>query len=123
MVACAKMGLNFTACAPKALFPDAELVQTCQKIAADNDCTVTLTEDVYRGAAGADIIYTDIWVSMGEPDAVWETRIKLLKPYQVNRTVMDLAGSGAIFMHCLPSFHDTRTTVGARRGRGCRSDR
>lgn len=113
MVACAKMGLNFTACAPKELFPAQELVDTCKAIAAENGCTVTLTEDVKEGTSNADILYTDIWVSMGEPDSVWETRIKLLKPYQVNAAAMANAKPTAIFMHCLPSFHDTKTTIGA----------
>lgn len=113
MVACAKMGLNFTACAPKALFPTQELVDTCRAIAAENGCTVTLTEDVKEGTANADVIYTDIWVSMGEPDGVWAERISLLTPYQVNAAAMKNAKDTAIFMHCLPSFHDTRTTIGA----------
>ena len=113
MVACAKMGLNFTACAPKALFPAQELVDTCRAIAAENGCTVTLTEDVKEGTANADVIYTDIWVSMGEPDGVWAERISLLTPYQVNVAAMKNARDTAIFMHCLPSFHDTRTTIGA----------
>ena len=113
MVACAKMGLNFTACAPKALFPAQELVDTCRAIAAENGCTVTLTEDVKEGTANADVIYTDIWVSMGEPDEVWAERISLLTPYQVNAAAMKNARNTAIFMHCLPSFHDTRTTIGA----------
>ena len=113
MVACAKMGLNFTACAPKALFPAQELVDTCRAIAAENGCTVTLTEDVKEGTANADVIYTDIWVSMGEPEGVWAERISLLTPYQVNAAVMKNAKDTAIFMHCLPSFHDTRTTIGA----------
>ena len=113
MVACAKMGLNFTACAPKALFPAQELVDTCRAIAAENGCTVTLTEDVKDGTANADVIYTDIWVSMGEPEGVWAERISLLTPYQVNAAVMKNARDTAIFMHCLPSFHDTRTTIGA----------
>ena len=113
MVACAKMGLNFTACAPKALFPAQELVDTCRTIAAENGCTVTLTEDVKEGTANADVIYTDIWVSMGEPDGVWAERISLLTPYQVNAAAMKNARDTAIFMHCLPSFHDTRTTIGA----------
>ena len=113
MVACAKMGLNFTACAPKALFPARELVDTCRAIAAENGCTVTLTEDVKEGTANADVIYTDIWVSMGEPEGVWAERISLLTPYQVNAAVMANARDTAIFMHCLPSFHDTRTTIGA----------
>lgn len=113
MVACAKMGLNFTACAPKELFPAEDLVETCRRLAAENGCTVTLTEDVKAGTAGADVIYTDIWVSMGEPDDVWESRIKLLKPYQVNAAAMAGAKDTALFMHCLPSFHDTKTTIGA----------
>ena len=113
MVACAKMGLNFTACAPKALFPAQELVDTCRAIAAENSCTVTLTEDVKEGTANADVIYTDIWVSMGEPEGVWAERISLLTPYQVNAAAMKNARDTAIFMHCLPSFHDTRTTIGA----------
>ena len=113
MVACAKMGLNFTACAPKALFPAQELVDTCRAIAAENGCTVTLTEDVKEGTANADVIYTDIWVSMGEPDGVWAERISLLTPYPVNAAAMKNARDTAIFMHCLPSFHDTRTTIGA----------
>lgn len=113
MVACAKMGLNFTACAQKALFPAQELVDTCRAIAAENGCTVTLTEDVKEGTANADVIYTDIWVSMGEPEGVWAERISLLTPYQVNAAAMRNAKDTAIFMHCLPSFHDTRTTIGA----------
>ena len=113
MVACAKMGLNFTACAPRELFPAQELVNTCRAIAAENSCTVTLTEDVKEGTANADVIYTDIWVSMGEPEGVWAERISLLTPYQVNAAAMKNARDTAIFMHCLPSFHDTRTTIGA----------
>ena len=112
MVACTKMGLNFTACAPKELFPDEELVAKARAIAEENECTVTLTEDVEAGTRNADVIYTDIWVSMGEPDEVWETRIKLLQKYQVNRQVMENAKKSAIFMHCLPSFHDTNTVIG-----------
>lgn len=114
MIACAKMGLNFTACAPKELFPEDSLVETAREIAAENGCTVRLTEDVEEGAKDADVIYTDIWVSMGEPDEVWETRINLLKKYQVNAEVMNHAKDTAIFMHCLPSFHDTNTTIGAQ---------
>ena len=112
MVACAKMGLNFTACAPKDLWPAEDLVAVCREIAAENQCTITLTEDVDEGTKGADVVYTDIWVSMGEPDEVWETRIKLLSPYQVNEKVMANAGDQAIFMHCLPSFHDRSTVIG-----------
>ena len=113
MIACAKMGLHFTACAPEALFPARDLVETAKDIAAKSGGSVTLTEDVKAGTRDADVIYTDIWVSMGEPDAVWEERIRLLRPYQVNAGVMANAKSSAIFMHCLPSFHDTRTTIGA----------
>ncbi len=113
MIACAKMGLHFTACAPKALFPAQELVEAAKGLAAESGGSVTLTEDVREGAREADVIYTDIWVSMGEPDAVWEERIRLLRPYQVNAGVMASAKESAIFMHCLPSFHDTRTTIGA----------
>lgn len=112
MVACAKMGMNFTACAPKDLWPAKELVSICREIASENECTVTLTEHVEDGTRGADVIYTDIWVSMGEPDEVWETRIKLLSPYQVNEKVMENANAHAIFMHCLPSFHDRSTAIG-----------
>ena len=113
MVACAKMGLNFTACAPKALFPAQELVDTCRAIAAENGCTVTLTEDVKDGTANADVIYTDIWVSMGEPDEVWAERIKLLTPYQVNKRAMELTGNkNCKFMHCLPAYHNLETQVG-----------
>ena len=111
MVGCAKMGLNFTACAPRDLFPAEELVEQCRRIAAENGCTITLTEDVKKGTSGADVLYTDIWVSMGEPDEVWEKRIALLKAYQVNRTAMANAKSDAIFMHCLPSFHDLNTSI------------
>ena len=113
MVVCAKLGLNFTACGPAAQMPDAELVETCRAIAAENGCTVTLTEDFDAGTHDADVIYTDIWVSMGEPDSLWAERIKLLKPYQVNAAAMANAKPTAIFMHCLPSFHDTKTTIGA----------
>ncbi len=114
MIACAKMGLNFTACAPKELFPAPELVEEARKIATENGSTIRLTEDTAEGAANADVIYTDIWVSMGEPDEVWESRIRLLKKYQVNAALMAAARPGALFMHCLPSFHDTKTTVGAQ---------
>ena len=116
MVACAKMGLNFTACAPKELFPDPELVRTCEEIAKENNCIIRLTEDVVEGTKNADVIYTDVWVSMGEPDEVWEARIKQLKPYQVNKAVMNNANLEAIFMHCLPAFHDLKTKIGAQMG-------
>lgn len=113
MIACAKMGLHFTACAPKELFPAPELVETAKSLAAESGGSVTLTEDVKEGTRDADVIYTDIWVSMGEPDSVWAERIRLLRPYQVNAAVMANAKDSAIFMHCLPSFHDTKTTIGA----------
>jgi len=113
MVACAKMGINFTACAPKELFPAEDLVSRAREIAGKNGCTVRLTEDIDQGTKDADAVYTDIWVSMGEPDEVWGTRIKLLRGYQVNAEVMKKAKPSAIFMHCLPSFHDTNTTIGA----------
>ena len=116
MVACAKMGLNFTACAPKELFPAQELVAKCKEIAKENGCTITLTEDVMEGTKNADVIYTDVWVSMGEPDEVWEDRIKQLKPYQVNEDIMNNANPEAIFMHCLPAFHDLKTKIGAEMG-------
>jgi len=112
MVACAKMGLNFTACAPKELFPNEELVEKCTEIAKENGTSITLTEDVKAGTKNADVIYTDIWVSMGEPDEVWESRLKVLLPYQVNKAVMDNANKEAIFMHCLPAYHDLKTKVG-----------
>ena len=114
MVACAKMGINFTACAPKELFPAQWLLDEATKIAEENDCTVRLTEDVNEGAENADVIYTDIWVSMGEPDEVWDTRIRLLKKYQVNAAIMAKTNPGSVFMHCLPSFHDTKTTIGTQ---------
>ncbi len=114
MVVSAKLGLNFTSCAPKALWPAEELVKQCEEIAKETGATIRLTEDVKEGTTDADVIYTDIWVSMGEPDEVWEERINLLKPYQVNKAVMANAKPDAIFMHCLPSFHDTKTTIGAQ---------
>ena len=112
MIACVKMGMHFTACSPKHLFPTEDLVAEAKKIAAQTGGSVTLTENVNEGTKGAHVLYTDIWVSMGEPDSVWEERIKLLKPYQVNKTAMDNADKDAIFLHCLPSFHDLKTTKG-----------
>lgn len=112
MVACAKMGMHFTACTTKAYFPAEELVKTCEEIAAQTGGSITLTEDVKAGTTGADVIYTDVWVSMGEPDAVWKERLHDLMPYQVNKTVMEYAGKDAVFMHCLPAFHDLKTKIG-----------
>ena len=112
MIGCAKMGLHFTACAPSSLFPAPELVEKAKEFAAASGGSVTLTEDVDQGPVNADVIYTDIWVSMGEADSVWAERIKLLKPYQVNAGVMAKAAPNAIFMHCLPSFHDLNTSIG-----------
>lgn len=112
MIACAKMGVNYVACAPKELFPDPKLVEMGKEIARENFCTVTLTSDVDEGTKNADVLYTDIWVSMGEPAEIWEQRIRLLKPYQINAAAMKNANEQAIFLHCLPSFHDTETKVG-----------
>ena len=113
MVVCAKLGLHFVACGPKERMPKADLVETCRKIAEENGATITLTEDVKEACTGANVIYTDIWVSMGEPDELWAERIKLLEPYRVTKEVMAMADKNAIFLHCLPSFHDTKTTIGA----------
>lgn len=112
MIACAKLGLNFTACAPEKYFPNKELVEECQDYAKESGATITLTTDVESGTKGADVVYTDVWVSMGEPTEVWDERIHDLLPYQVNKNVMDNAGSQAVFMHCLPSFHDLNTGIG-----------
>lgn len=116
MVACVKMGMHFVACTSKKYFPDAALVAECEKIAAQTGGSITLTEDAFAGTKGADVVCTDVWVSMGEPDEVWEERIRELKPYQVNKAIMDNAGEKAIFMHCLPAFHDLKTVIGAKVG-------
>ena len=116
MVVCAKLGMHFTACTIKKYFPDAALVKECEAIAKQTGATITLTEDVEAGTKGADVIYTDVWVSMGEPDSIWEERIRELSPYQVNKKVMDNAGPAAIFMHCLPAFHDLKTKIGKEMG-------
>ena len=116
MVACAKMGMDFTACTNKKYFPVASLVKTCEEIAAQTGGSVRLTEDVEEGAGGADVICTDVWVSMGEPEQIWEERLRDLTPYQVNARVMDLAGKEAVFMHCLPAFHDHQTGIGKEIG-------
>jgi ornithine carbamoyltransferase len=113
MVVCSKLGLHFVACGPREQMPHAELVETCKVIAAENGGSVTLTEDAQEACRGAHVIYTDIWVSMGEPAELWAERIRLLEPYRVTAQHMAIADDEAIFMHCLPSFHDTKTTVGA----------
>lgn len=112
MIACSKMGMHFTACTAKEYFPDSGLVELCREYAKASGGSVTLTEEVMAGTKDADVIYTDVWVSMGEPQEVWEERIKVLSPYQVNKKVMDNAGEKAIFMHCLPAFHDLKTQIG-----------
>ena len=114
MIVCAKLGLHFTACTTKEYFPNDELVAQCKEWAKASGGSVTLCEDVKEATKDADVIYTDVWVSMGEPDEVWEERIKALLPYQVNRAVMENASKNAIFMHCLPAFHDLKTTIGAQ---------
>ena len=112
MIACAKMGMHFVACAPKAYFPCDELVEQCKRYASESGGTVSLIEDVMEGTKDADVLYTDVWVSMGEPDEVWDERIRLLSPYQVNQRAMDNAKDTAVFMHCLPAFHDLKTGIG-----------
>ena len=112
MVGCAKMGLHFTACAPSEFFPDAKLVEKAKAFAEESGGSVTLESDVSSAVNGADVVYTDVWVSMGESDSVWEERIKALLPYQVNANVMKIAGKQAVFMHCLPAFHDENTGIG-----------
>ena len=111
MVGCAKMGMHFVACAPKKYWPDANLISDCRAIAAETGATLEFTEDP-SAVAGAHAIYTDVWVSMGEPDSVWEERIQDLIPYRVTAEIMRQAGPQCIFMHCLPSFHDLNTTIG-----------
>ena len=113
MVACAKMGMHFVACTTEKYFPEEALVNQCKEIAAQTGGSITLTEDVMEGTKGANVVCTDVWVSMGEPDEIWAERIKELSPYQVNKKVMDNAADNAVFMHCLPAFHDTKTQVGA----------
>ena len=116
MIACAKMGMHFVACAPEKYFPDQALVEECRRFAEESGATITLTKDVSAGTKNADIIYTDVWVSMGEPDSVWEERIRDLTPYKVTMDVMKNAGEQAIFLHCLPAFHDWETEVGKEMG-------
>jgi ornithine carbamoyltransferase len=112
MVGCAKMGMHFVACAPEKYFPNPELVAQCQAVASETGAVLEFITDPAKAVVGADVIYTDVWVSMGEPDAVWQERIDDLLPYQVNKKVMDMAGPQCRFMHCLPAFHDLKTTIG-----------
>ncbi len=112
MVTCAKLGMHFVACTSKNYFPDQKLVDYCNEVAKETGATITLSEDVEAATKDADVIYTDVWVSMGEPEEAWAERIKELMPYQVNRKVMENAKDTAIFMHCLPAFHDLKTTIG-----------
>ena len=116
MVGCAKMGLHFTACAPKKYFPDPALIETCQELAKVSGATLRFEEDPLIATKGADVLYTDVWVSMGEPVEVWEERIRDLSPYQINQALMENAGPQARFMHCLPAFHDRKTEVGREMG-------
>ena len=112
MVGCAKMGMHFVACAPKAYFPNAQLVAECESIAAETGAVLEFIEDPMVATKGAHVLYTDVWVSMGEPDSVWQERIEQLSPYRITKELMDNAGEQAVFMHCLPAFHDLKTTVG-----------
>ena len=112
MVTCAKLGMDFVACTSKKYFPEQKLVDYCKEVAQQTGATITLTEDVAEGTKGADVIYTDVWVSMGEPDEIWEERLHDLMPYQVNKAAMANAKPEAIFMHCLPAFHDLGTKIG-----------
>ena len=116
MIGCAKMGMHFVACAPKEYFPAEALIEKCQAIAKETGAQLEFIEDPMEAAKGASVIYTDVWVSMGEPVEVWEARIQALSPYQVNQAVMDCAGPQAVFMHCLPSFHDMNTKIGKEMG-------
>jgi len=116
MVTCAKMGMHFVACTTKEYFPDPELVATCKELAKASGGSITLTEDAMEGTKGADVVYTDVWVSMGEPDEIWEERIRDLSPYKVTKEIMDNAGEKSIFLHCLPAFHDLKTKIGAQMG-------
>ena len=114
MVGCAKMGMHFVACAPEAYFPSPELIAECQAVAAETGATLEFISDPMEATKNADVIYTDVWVSMGEPDSVWAERIEALKPYQVNTAMMENAGAQCRFMHCLPAFHDLNTVIGSQ---------
>ena len=112
MVGCAKMGMHFVACAPKKYFPDAALVAECEAIAKETGAILEFNEDPISATKGAHVLYTDVWVSMGEPDSVWEERIKELSPYRITMELLENAGENAVFMHCLPAFHDLKTKIG-----------
>ena len=112
MIGCAKMGLDYIACAPEKYFPPLSMVEKCRKIAEENGGSITLETDVMKATKGVDVIYTDVWVSMGEKEEVWKERIEDLLPYQVNSTIMENGGEDTIFLHCLPSFHDLETEIG-----------
>ena len=116
MVGCAKMGVNFTVCAPKKYFPDKKLIEQCNELAKESGAVLNFTESTDEALNGADVVYTDVWVSMGEPVEVWEERINALAPYQVNAGLMKKAKPTAIFMHCLPAYHDHKTAVGKEMG-------
>ena len=116
MIACSKLGMHFTACTSSKYFPDEKLVEECRGYAAESGATITLTEDAMAGTRDADVVYTDVWVSMGEPDEIWEERIRELSPYKVTAAIMKNAGEQAIFLHCLPAFHDLKTTIGKEMG-------
>lgn len=112
MVGCAKTGMSFTACAPEKYFPDKKLINTCKKIAEESGAKLEFDEDPIKATKNADVIYTDVWVSMGESDSVWEERIRDLTPYRVTDELLENAGEQCVFMHCLPAFHDTETVIG-----------
>ena len=112
MIMSAKMGVNFTCLAPEELWPSEELRNKAKEIAAKNECSITFTSNIEEGVRGKDVVYTDVWVSMGEEDSVWEERIKLLSPYKVTREIMNMTSENSIFLHCLPSFHNSDTTIG-----------
>lgn len=116
MIGCAKLGLHFVACGPEGYFPNPELIARCEEIAKETGATLSFETDPMKATAGADVIYTDVWVSMGEPMAAWEERIQKMLPYQVNAKLMKNAGEQAVFMHCLPAFHDLNTGIGREIG-------
>ena len=116
MVGCAKLGLHFTACGPEGYFPDPALIARCRAVAAETGATLSFETDPVKATAGADVIYTDVWVSMGEPMEAWKERLEVMLPYQVNAALMKNAGTQAVFMHCLPAFHDLNTGIGRQIG-------